>query len=113
MSDSTGTDQFSALYERLIYRGNAVINMAGRKQNVGRRDRIVRAILTPIILLSAFWLYNSVPHNPVIIAVVAGAVVFAFISGTGAITGTCGVYAALGIDTCRCEGEYAGGNTWG
>jgi len=38
----------------------------------------------------------------------------ALILGSGALTGTCGVYAALGINTCRqCAAEYAGGNTWG
>lgn len=87
--------------------------MAGRQTNVGRRDRIVRAILTPIILGIILWLYYSVPHKSVTFAAMGGLAILTFILGTGAITGTCGVYAALGIDTCSCEGEYAGGNTWG
>jgi len=85
--------------------------MSGRKLNVGRRDRIVRAVLTPIALVGAVWLY--VPSGSLGIAAIAGLVVLAFILGASAITGTCGIYSVLGIDTCGCEDEYAGGNTWG
>lgn len=87
--------------------------MAGREQNVGRRDRIARAILTPIAVLTVLWLYYSVPRQPATLAVMGGLVVLAFVLGTGAITGTCGVYAAIGIDTCTCEAEYQGGDAWG
>lgn len=87
--------------------------MAGRKQNVGRRDRIVRAVLTPIALVGAVWLYLSMAGGLLTLAAVGGLLVVALILGGGAVTGTCGVYTALGIDTCRCEPKYAGGDTWG
>ncbi|SDY02581.1 YgaP family membrane protein [Halobellus clavatus] len=87
--------------------------MAGRKQNVGRRDRIVRAILTPIAVGLAVWLFYSLPQDPSTFAAIGVLAVLAFILGTGAITGTCGVYAAVGIDTCSCETDYANGNIWG
>lgn len=87
--------------------------MAGRDQNVGRRDRIVRAAATPVVVAIAAWLYTTGPREPFTLTAVGGLAVLAFVLGTGAVTGTCGVYAVLGIDTCRCESEYAGGNTWG
>jgi hypothetical protein len=87
--------------------------MAGRKQNVGRRDRIARGVLAPIAAAVALWLYYSMPREPLTLAVTGGLAVLVLILGAGAVTGTCGVYAALGIDTCRCEDEYAGGGTWG
>lgn len=86
--------------------------MAGRKRNVGRNDRIVRAALTPIAVIAAFYLY-TVSGGPLAVALVGALGVLAFVLGTGAITGTCGVYAALGLDTCSCEDEYVGGDTWG
>ena len=87
--------------------------MTGRKRNVGRRDRIARAVLTPIAVAAAVWIYYSVPHEPLTLGVMAGLAVLTLVLGAGAVTGTCGVYAAIGLDTCACEGEYAGGNTWG
>ena len=87
--------------------------MAGRKLNVGRRDRIARAILTPVVLVGVFWLYNSAHRDPLTLAGIGVLAMVALILGAGALTGTCGVYAALGIDTCHCEDEYSGGNTWG
>lgn len=87
--------------------------MTGRKQNVGRRDRIVRAVLTPIAIMTALWIYLSMAGGLLTLAAVGGSLFVALILGGGALTGTCGVYAALGIDTCGCEPEYAGGNTWG
>ncbi|WP_280585114.1 DUF2892 domain-containing protein [Halorubrum sp. Boch-26] len=87
--------------------------MAGRNQNVGRRDRIARAVLTPVTVAATLWLYYSVPRNPLTLAVMGGLVFLALALGIGAVTGTCGIYAALGVDTCRCEDEYTGGSTWG
>jgi len=87
--------------------------MAGRQQNVGRRDRIARALLTPVGIATILWLYYSVPRGPATLAAMAGVLIVVLVLGVGAITGTCGVYAAFGIDTCSCESEYAGGNTWG
>lgn len=87
--------------------------MSGRKPNVGRRDRMVRAMLTPMSLGVIVWLYTSVPRSSLTLAAMGGLGLIALVLGTGALTGTCGVYAALGIDTCRCQGEYAGGNVWG
>ena len=87
--------------------------MSGRKLNVGRRDRIVRALLTPVALGAIVWLYTSVPQSSLTLAAMGALGFIALILGSGALTGTCGVYAALGIDTCSCEAEYAGGNTWG
>jgi hypothetical protein len=87
--------------------------MSGRKTNVGRRDRIARALLTPVALGAIAWLYTSIPQSTTTLAAIGGLSLVAIVLGTGALTGTCGVYAALGIDTCSCEGEYAGGNTWG
>lgn len=87
--------------------------MTGRAQNVGRRDRIARGILTPVTIGVVVWLYYSVPHEPGTLALMGGLVILALILGSGAITGTCGVYAALGLDTCSCEPEYAAGNKWG
>jgi hypothetical protein len=87
--------------------------MTGRKTNVGRRDRIARGILAPILLLGALWLYYSVPRGPLTVAAMGGLGLLVFVLATGAITGTCGVYAMLGIDTCSCEVEYSGGDTWG
>lgn len=88
--------------------------MAGRTQNVGRRDRIVRTVLTPLALVAALWLYLSSPFGLLTIGFIGGLLVLAFILGGGALTGTCGVYAALGIDTCgSCEVEYTSGDLWG
>jgi len=87
--------------------------MSGRKTNVGRGDRIVRALLTPVTLGAIVWLYTSVPQSLLTLAAMGALGFVALVLGSGALTGTCGVYAALGIDTCRCEPEYAGGNTWG
>mgnify|MGYP000229245510 CR=1 FL=1 len=88
--------------------------MSGRKTNVGRRDRIARVLLTPIALGAILWLYTSVPQSSTTLAAMGGLGLLVFIFVTSALTGTCGIYAALGIDTCRqCEAEYAGGDTWG
>jgi len=88
--------------------------MSGRKTNVGRRDRIARALLTPVALGAIAWLYTSVPQSSLTLAAMGRLGLVALILGSGALTGTCGVYAALGINTCRqCAAEYAGGNTWG
>lgn len=87
--------------------------MAGRRPNVGRRDRIMRAIVTPFAIAGALWLYNSVPPEPLNLVAIGLLSAVAFVCGTGAITGTCGVYAVVGIDTCSCEVEYSGGDTWG
>lgn len=87
--------------------------MSGRKMNVGRRDRIARAVLTPVALGVMVWLYVSVPRTPTTLAGIGVLGLVAMILGTGALTGTCGVYAALGIDTCSCEDGYAGGSVWG
>lgn len=87
--------------------------MTGRKPNVGRRDRIARGILTPVVFGVVGWLYLSVPHEPLALAAMGALLILALILISGAITGTCGVYALLGVDTCSCEPEYAGGNKWG
>lgn len=90
--------------------------MSGRESNVGRRDRIARGVLTPVALGIAGWLYLSVPRDAVTLAAIGAFGVLAFIFVTGALTGTCGVYAALGIDTCsddECEADYEGGSVWG
>lgn len=87
--------------------------MSGRKPNVGRRDRIVRSLLTPVALGAIVWLYTSVPQSSLTVAAMGGLGLVTIVLGIGALTGTCGVYAALGIDTCSCEADYAGGNTWG
>ncbi len=87
--------------------------MSGRTQNVSRRDRGIRAILTPIAIVGVLWLYYSVPHDLPALVAMGGLGMLAFILGVSAITGTCGIYTTLGIDTCRCEDEYSGGNTWG
>lgn len=87
--------------------------MSGRKANVGRRDRIVRAVLTPVALGAIVWLYTSVPQSSLVLAAMGVLGFVTLVLGSGALTGTCGIYAVLGIDTCRCEADYAGGNTWG
>lgn len=87
--------------------------MSGRQPNVGRRDRIVRALLTPITVGTAVWLYASVPTEPLSLAAIAVLSVLAFIFSVSALTGTCGIYAALGIDTCQCGADYGGGSMWG
>jgi hypothetical protein len=87
--------------------------MNGRKTNVGRRDRVVRALLTPIALGAILWLYTSVPQSSMTLAAMGGLGLLVFIFVTSALTGTCGIYAVFGIDTCNCEAEYAGGDAWG
>ena len=79
--------------------------MADRKQNVGRVDRIVRAILGTVAVVAMGWVFVTMPLGPVIVAlqVVLGA--FVLVTLAGALTGTCGVYAALGIDTCNCASD--------
>jgi len=88
-------------------------SVTGRTQNVGRRDRIARGLLTPVVIGAAVWLYYSVPTETATLAAIGVLALLAIVLGSGAITGTCGVYAALGVDTCSCEPEYAGGNRWG
>jgi len=88
--------------------------MSGRKTNVGRRDRIVRTLLTPVALGAIAWLYTSVPQSTTTLAAMGGLGLLVFIFVTSALTGTCGIYAALGINTCRqCQADYVGGNIWG
>jgi len=87
--------------------------VTGRTQNVGRHDRIARGILTPVVLAVAVWLYYLAPGEPFALAIIGGLLVIALVLVSGAVTGTCGVYAALGFDTCSCEPEFAGGNRWG
>ena len=87
--------------------------MSGRKPNVGRRDRIARGVLTPVVLGIAGWLYVSLPRDTVTLAAIGALGVLAFIFVTSALTGTCGIYAALGIDTCKCEADYEAGSVWG
>ncbi len=79
--------------------------MADRTQNVGRVDRIVRAILGTVAAVVMGWLFLSVPLGAGVVAlqVVLGA--FVLVTLVGALTGTCGVYAALGIDTCSCVSD--------
>jgi len=88
--------------------------MAERKNNVGRTDRIIRALLTPIVFASAVWVYYSLPPEPLTWALIGlfGFLTLAF--GVGAINGTCGLYAPFGINTCKdCEADYEGGDSWG
>jgi hypothetical protein len=79
--------------------------MADRERNVGRLDRIVRAVLGTVGLGLMAWLYLRYPLDPAIVGglVVLGA--FELVTLVGAITGTCGVYAAIGLDTCKCASD--------
>jgi hypothetical protein len=79
--------------------------MSDREQNVGRIDRIVRAILGTVGIALMAWLYLTAPLNTGSIAAMIVLAGFEIIFLVGAVTGTCGVYAAFGIDTCKCESD--------
>jgi len=87
--------------------------MSGRKQNVGRRDRIARALLTPLSIGAMIWFYTSAQGGTASLVAAAAFGLLSLTLLTSALTGTCGIYASLGIDTCNCEPEYAGGDVWG
>lgn len=73
----------------------------GDKQNVGGRDRLVRALLTVVLTVTAVrWLRSGKRVRGLLAAV--GALNFGF----NATTGYCGVNEKLGIDTS--SGETAG-----
>jgi hypothetical protein len=66
----------------------------GDKQNVGGRDRLVRALLTVVLTVTAIrWLRSGKRGRGLLAAV--GALNFGF----NTTTGYCGVNDALGIDT--------------
>ncbi|ERG92167.1 MAG: protein of unknown function (DUF2892) [Haloquadratum walsbyi J07HQW1] len=87
--------------------------MAGRRQNVGPTDRIIRAFFIPFVAGAAVWLFYSLPREPTVLAGIGILGVLAFILGLSAVLGTCGIYSVLDVNTCKCEPEYGGGDRWG
>lgn len=69
-------------------------------------------MLLPITIGAMVWLYTAVPQTALTLAAIGGLGLLAFIFTTSALTGTCGIYTALGIATCDCDAEYEG-TTWG
>jgi hypothetical protein len=51
------------------------------------------------------WLYLTVPLDIGVIAALILLGGLEIICIVGALTGTCGVYAVFGIDTCKCESD--------
>ena len=72
-------------------------------QNVGATDRKVRTAVGAIAgLVSLGILGNAVPL-PAVLSPVLGVIALVML-GTAA-TGTCGLYAVLGVDTCPMDSE--------
>lgn len=65
-------------------------------KNEGPLDRIIRAIAA-IILAGSGYLFVSILWLKIVLFVVSGILVFT------AITGFCGLYPILGINTCKVD----------
>jgi hypothetical protein len=79
--------------------------MADRDRNVGRLDRMVRGVLGTVGVGVMAWVYLTYPLDPAVVGALVALSVFELVTIVGAITGTCGVYAAIGLDTCKCASD--------
>ena len=66
------------------------------KKNMGKIDRIVRALLV-LIVIGLY--YSNTISGTLAVVLLVGAAVFLFTS----FVGWCGVYSIFGITTCKVE----------
>ena len=71
------------------------------RQNVGSLDRTVRIAVGAVAGLVSLTVLGGLVDLPAVVSPVLGVVALAML-GT-AVTGTCGLYAVLGVDTCSVE----------
>ncbi|MFA1611854.1 YgaP family membrane protein [Halobellus rubicundus] len=69
------------------------------EKNVGQTDSIVRIVVGALAGLVSLGILGSVVPGPGILSLVLGIVALLML-GTG-LTGRCGVYSLVGIDTCE------------
>ncbi|MFB6308826.1 MAG: DUF2892 domain-containing protein [Haloarculaceae archaeon] len=69
------------------------------ERNVGRTDSIVRIAVGAVAGLVSLGILGRVVPGPGVLSLVLGIVALLML-GTG-LTGRCGVYSALGVDTCE------------
>lgn len=67
------------------------------KKNEGKLDRIVRAILALILFLVAWYIISGILKTILF--------VLAFVFIFTAVSGFCGLYKLLGINTCKVKKE--------
>lgn len=73
--------------------------MGDKNRNVGRIDRAVRVPLGAAAIALGGWVYLTYPLATGIVAMLLLGVT-ALVLLISATTGTCGIYGALGINTC-------------
>lgn len=71
--------------------------------NVGSTDRRVRTVIGALAGVVSLAILAEVVSLPAVLSPVLGVVAIALL-GTAA-TGTCGLYALLGVDTCSVDTE--------
>jgi hypothetical protein len=87
--------------------------MGDRDRNVGRLDRIVRVPVGGIAVLGIIWVYRTYPLHLGVVASLLLLGVVASIMLISATTGTCGIYGAVGIDTCQDCIDESPDEAWG
>jgi amino acid transporter len=73
------------------------------EQNVGEADKLVRIGLGAVLGIAALAVLGGSLQLPAVASPILG-VISLVLLGT-AVTGTCGLYAVLGVDTCSRSGE--------
>ena len=89
-----------------------MIHIGDRDRNVGFFDRMVRSIVGVITLGLSGYLYINMPLNSELILLQIALFAISFVCVVSAVTGTCGIYTVLGIDTCSGCDDDSPQNSW-
>jgi len=71
------------------------------EQNVGRSDSIVRIALGAVAGLLSLGILGGMAPGPMVLSPILGVVAIVLLA-TG-VTGRCGVYSLIGVDTCEAR----------
>ncbi|MFB6252000.1 MAG: DUF2892 domain-containing protein [Halobellus sp.] len=71
------------------------------EQNVGQTDSTVRIALGALVGAASLGILGNVVPGPGVLSLVLGVVAIVLL-GTG-LTGSCGLYSLIGVDTCEAR----------
>lgn len=77
-----------------------MVDMGDRDRNVGQLDRILRVPFGVALIIIAGWVFTYPLEVAVGVSVMLTLALLAAILLISATTGTCGIYAVFGINTC-------------
>lgn len=83
-----------------------------RDRNVGFFDRVVRAIVGGVVLALIGYLHINTLLSSELILLQIALFAISFVCVVSAVTGTCGIYTVLGIDTCSGCDDDSPRNSW-